>query len=177
MKWYLLIFVSIFATFAHAQDRRATTDDGTAVILHADGSWEAIPGSEDSHISDLILELEPSNSKTSYCRAGLRLHNNADYKVADIVFHISAYKAEGTLIETIVVGFNSIPPTRNQAKAIKFPFARCAEIAYLIVHGGDRCKMGELDMFSTAPGECLRRVQLSASSSIEMRKREVSEVP
>jgi hypothetical protein len=37
--------------------------------------------------------------------------------------------------------------------------------------------MGELDMFSTAPGECLRRARLSPGSSIEMRKREVSEVP
>ena len=177
MQWYLLILVGILTTFAHAQDRRATTDDGTAVILHADGSWEALVGGEDSDISKLLLELEPSNSKTSYCRAGLRLYNNAYYKVADIVFQISAYKAGGTLIETIVVGFNSIPPSRNQVRAIQFPFASCAEIAYLIVHGGDHCKMDDLNRFSPADGECLRRVQLSQRSSIEMRKREVSEVP
>jgi len=124
---------------------------------------------------EILLKLEGVKSGSSYCRAELRLYNDCNYKVRDIVFWLSVYKAGGTLIETVVAGFNSVRPSLNQVKAVKFSSVTCEQIDHVLVHGGDRCRMGDLDQFSAQKGECLSRVQVSSSTSVQFRKSETPE--
>lgn len=161
--------------FAHGETE-AITSDGRRVWLKDDHTWDFIADSEGSTRGRLVMTVEKKYDITSGCRIGLRLQNNTDYRVTSIVPQFSDYTRDHIRLETIFVPFEGITATFDRYQEMFFRGMKCRDIAYLKIHGGDRCTMGDLDKFSGEKGECLSRVLLIDSEIISIVKSDDSEV-
>ena len=76
----------------------------------------------------------------------------------------------GTMHETVTVGFQSVRPAESLQRAVEFTRIACADIARVQVSDADRCQMGDLNKFSPANGQCLARLRIAPSTSIKFDK-------
>jgi hypothetical protein len=108
--------------------------------------------------------------RPSACAIGLRLTNNQPFAIKTLVPQFSAYTRDNVLYQTVSVGFDSIKPTRDQYQKLSFAGLTCTEIAYVHVHGGDRCVMGPLTKYASSSDDCLRQVFVDESELIDIHK-------
>ncbi len=161
---------------AAGADFEVTGPDGRRILLKGDGTWqyaegEAKPPADRPVVKgEAVLTLERREDMGPHCRFGLRLANETDYEIRNIVPTFSAYRISGVLYDTIGVGFFSIKPGNNLYREVVFQGIRCDEIGRLQVGGGERCVMGDLDRFSYTGGACLERVRVVPSELVRFDK-------
>jgi hypothetical protein len=173
----LVCFGSMIPSSATGADFEVTAPDGRRILLKDDGTWryrEAVGEDKDATkpkvTGEGVLSLERRVEEGPNCRFGLRLANNTNYEVENIVPYIAAYRANGVLYDTRGVGFYSLKPGNSLYREVLFQAITCAEIARLQVTGGDRCVMGDLDRFSAEGGKCLERVRVVPSDLVRFDK-------
>ena len=161
--------------FALAHDGRAdfelTAPDGRRVLLEDDGTWKYQDAKEKDAVAvknqppeEAMLQLEQKVERGPHCRVVMRLVNTLPYEIGHIVPSFSAYRANGTMHETVTVGFQSVRPAESLQRAVEFTRIACADIARVQVSDADRCQMGDLNKFSPANGQCLARLRIAPST-------------
>lgn len=158
-------------------DFEVTGPDGRRILLKDDGTWRYREAAGEDNSAEKpkvtgegVLSVERRVEEGPNCRFGLRLANNTNYEIHNIVPYIAAYRASGVLYETRGVGFFSIKPGNSLYREVVFQGITCKEIDRLQVTGGDRCVMGDLDRFSAEGGRCLERVRVVASDLVRFEK-------
>ncbi len=158
-------------------DFEVTGPDGRRILLKDDGTWSYREASGDTKDTDRprltgegVLSLERRTEEGPNCRFGLRLTNNTNHEIHNIVPYIAAHRASGVLYDTRGVGFFSLKPGNSLYREVVFQGITCKEIDRLQVTGGDRCVMGDLDRFSADGGKCLERVRVVASDLVRFDK-------
>jgi hypothetical protein len=172
------LLVAAAAPFSAAwADFEVTGPDGRRIQLKDDGTWRyletAAPdeGKEKSKVTgEGVLTLERRTEIGSNCRFGVRLQNNTNYEIENIVPSFSVYRANGVLYETRTVGFYSIRPGNSLYREVFFQGIACSEIARLQVSGGERCVMADLDKYSSTGTACLDRVRVVPSELVRFDK-------
>jgi hypothetical protein len=172
----LLVAGLATATAARA-DFEVTGPDGRRILLKDDGTWRHLDAAGEAPAKDKptvkgegVLTLERRVELGPNCRFGLRLQNDTDYEIRNIVPTLSVYRANGVLYESNTLAFYSIRPGNNLYREVLFQGITCKEIARLQVSGGDRCVMGDLDKFSYTGGACLERVRVVPSDLVRFDK-------
>jgi hypothetical protein len=172
-----LLLAALLPLAAAGADFEVTAPDGRRILLKADGTWRYVDADEKAPAVDkpkatgeAVLALERRAEAGPNCRFGLRLANNTNYEIRNIVPYFSAYRANGVLYETLSIGFYSINPGNNQYREVLFRGITCQEISRLQVSGGSRCEMGDLDRFSYVAGACLERVRVVPSELLQFDK-------
>ena len=155
---------------AAAADFKVRGPDGRLILLKDDHTWEYVNGQGGAPEEHVLLSVERVEAGASSCLIGLRLVNNLRHPVRSLVPQFSAYKAGQIKIETVFQSFARIKPTRDQYQEIRFTGIGCPEIAYVKVHGADRCSMGDLTKFSVTKGECLKHIRLAPTDLINITK-------
>lgn len=161
--------------FALAHDARAdfelTAPDGRRLLLKDDGTWKYQDTKEkdtgaakNQPPEEAMLQLEQKVERGPHCRVVMRLVNTLPYEIGHIVPSFSAYRANGTMHETVTVGFQSVRPAESLQRAVEFTRIACADIARVQVSDADRCQMGDLNKFSPANGQCLARLRIAPST-------------
>jgi hypothetical protein len=172
------LLVAAAAPFSAARgDFEVTGPDGRRIQLKDDGTWryvEAKAPEQDKEKSKVtgegVLTLERRTEVGPNCRFGLRLQNNTNFEIENIVPSFSVYRASGVLYETRTVGFYSIRPGNSLYREVFFQGIACSDIARLHVSGGERCVMADLDKFSSIGTACLDRVRVVPSDLVRFDK-------
>jgi len=172
--------------------------DGRRILLSSDGTWRYLDmrsGDKPSERADqdetkmvpkaktaeakakddsgeATLTLERKTAKGGGCNYALRLVNKFPYEIGNLVLYYSAYRANGVVYDTQPAGaaFAFIKPGDQQQRELQFVGITCDDIVRIQVSGGDRCVMGELDKFSSQPGQCLARVRVVESNVVRFDK-------
>jgi hypothetical protein len=174
-----------------------TAPDGRRVLLKADGTWRyaddagAAKASGEAKASDkkaesadkkletaekkpegeALLSLEGRIEGNRICRLQLRLVNNLPYEIRSLVPELSIYRPNGVVYDSLFAGFSFLKPGDSQRREVRFNGIDCKDIARVMVGGGDRCEMGDLDKFTPGRGMCLARVQVVASQVMPFEKK------
>lgn len=170
--------LALLATAPAARaDFELTAPDGRRLLLKDDGTWKYQDAKEkDAAVAknqppeEALLQFEQKVERGPHCRVVMRLVNTLPYEIGHIVPSFSAYRANGTMHETVTVGFQSVRPAESLQRAVEFTRIACADIARVQVSDADRCQMGDLNKFSPANGQCLARLRIAPSTSIKFDK-------
>jgi len=173
----LVLLLGALAPLSAARaDFEVTGPDGRRILLKDDGTWRYQDAGQEQAkdkpkvTGEGVLTLERRTEAGPNCRFGLRLQNDTNFEIRNIVPSLSVYRANGVLYETRTLGFYSINPGNSLYKEVLFQGITCQEIARLQVSGGDRCVMGDLDKFSYTGGACLERVRVVPSDLVRFDK-------
>ena len=172
------LFLGVLAPLSAAwADFEVTGPDGRRILLKDDGTWRHLDATTKEESKDKprvtgegVLTLERRTEVGPNCRFGLRLQNNTNYEIQNIVPSFSVYRANGVLYETRTLGFYSINPGNSLYREVLFQGITCQQIARLQVSGGERCVMGDLEKFSSIGGACLDRVRVVPSDLVRFDK-------
>ena len=177
MKAFALTLLLVLATSSSvAADLQAVTSDGRKVILRSDHTWQyqdddAAPANDDQgDLEKLLLSLRRVDGSGSSCIVGVRLQNTSSYRVTSLVPQFSAYNKDDVRLVTAFEDFVGVNPTFHQDAKITFRAVRCNQVAYIKVHGGDKCTMDDMVRFSSNDGKCLKRVKVIPSDLLEFSK-------
>jgi hypothetical protein len=180
-------------------DFELTAPDGRRVLLKDDGTWRYVEGAgkaaTDAKAGDAKAETaggkpQPAEKKQEkklggeallslvgkvdgprICRLQLRLVNNLPYEIRSLVPELSIYRANGVAYDSLFAGFSFLKPGDSQRREVRFNGIDCKDIARVLVGGGDRCEMGDLDKFTPGRGMCLARVRVVASDVLPFEKK------
>jgi hypothetical protein len=183
-KKTLLCLATLVTTLAanSQADIPAVTEDGRAVILRDDQTWEFVEQAEVAAEESEATAVEPADLEVltlavekrveggRSCTLGLRLTNNSSHKVSSMVPQLSAMTGEDVLFDTVFISFHSIKPTLSQYAEANIRGLSCADIGRIRVHGADRCDFAELDKYNATNGECLARIRVLESELIQIAK-------
>lgn len=179
MKFYsfLTLLLLLFHQNVLAKDIYATTDDGVRVLLRDDASWvltdkpENINEEIEEDITKVDLKVTGKWEMRRSCRIGLTLTNRKAKYIRNLGLEFTAYTKDDVGFDTIIIGFHGIKPTQYQYQDAIFEGISCENISHILVHGGNRCSVGEdLVKFSTIDGECLSRINVIPSKLINIHK-------
>ena len=162
----------------------AVTDDGRRVRLLDDQTWEFIadekatadatePTAETAETPidpRISIEVTSKQARHGNCVFGLRLQNDTDFLITSLVPQFTAHVAGDVKYENVFRGFQRIKPTRKQFQELTFSRIKCDEITRIVLHGGDRCAMGELTKYSTEKGKCLEHVRVIPNPIVNLSK-------
>ena len=192
MSFLAVVCAAALAGGAAAADMELTAPDGRRVLLKADGTWryvdEAAPGKAAAESGDAkpqpaekklegaaLLSLEGKVEGNRICRLQLRLVNDLPYEIRSLVPEISIYRPNGVVYDSLFAGFSFLKPGDSQRREVRFNGIDCKDIARVVVGGGDRCEMGDLDKFTPGRGLCLARVRVLASNVLPFEKKPAEE--
>jgi len=174
---FLLSYVLLALSQVALADFSAVAPDGRRVLLKDDGTWkyeDAVGGksapANEQGAPKAVLQLEKKLQNGPHCRLELRLLNALPYEIVQLVPYFSAYRASGSLHQSLGVGFQNVRPSDSRNRVVDFIGISCSDIVRVQVVGGDRCEMGELTKFSPDKGECLGRVQVTPSDLVKFEK-------
>jgi len=152
------------------------TPDGRRVLLNDDHTWEYVtsddsiqsPASSQPHA---LLKISHVNEvEGGACKLGAVLENGLPYKIKSLSIRFSAYKTESLRYESVTRGFYEIKSTDSQYQQVYFRGIGCSEIHHVKVEDPGRCSMGDLDKFSSDPGDCIALIEIEYSDQINIRK-------
>ncbi len=114
----LIAFLGALIPLSAARaDFEVTGPDGRRILLKDDGSWSYREAGGESKDADRpkvtgegVLSLERKVEEGPNCRFGLRLTNNTNHEIHNIVPYIAAHRASGILYDTRGLGFFSVKP-------------------------------------------------------------------
>ena len=155
-------------------------DQGRRILLKDDGTWKFVdvPGPGDAASApakeqpqaDLLLvqRLDPPGG----CSFELTLVNTLTYDIRSLVPQFTVYRTNDVAYSTQSASFGTVRPGDRMSRSLQFRGIACADITKLLVHGGDRCDMGDLNKFSEANGQCLARIRVVPSELLRFEKRQ-----
>jgi hypothetical protein len=172
----ILFIAGMALSHAVQGDFELTAPDGRRLLLKDNGTWQYLEAKGKERADDQIKEgelgllLERKLERGNNCRFGMRLTNNLPYEVRSLVLSYSAYRANGVMYDTVSSGFGSLKPGNTQTREIEFAGIPCQAIGRVLVAGGDRCEMGDLNKWSYEKGKCLARVRVMESDQVRFEK-------
>ena len=175
----LLLVTGVALPPAARADFELTGPDNRRILLKDDGTWRYMEAKDNDPAKDKIedgteavLSLERKIEAGRNCRFAVRLVNNHPYEIRSLVLHYSAYRANGTLYDTVssLASFASMRPGNELRREFEFTGIACQDIARVQVIGGDQCNMGDLNKFSGVKGQCLARVRVVESDLVRFDK-------
>jgi hypothetical protein len=144
--------------------------DGRRVLLRNDHTWDYIEVEQGQPSESALLEVVNIQELRNACIVGLRMSNNLAFSIRSLVPSFTAFTTNGVRFETVSKAFSSINPTISQFQQIRFVGLRCQDIGHIQVHGADHCRVGQIDKFNDAEGECLSLIYVQASDLINISK-------
>ncbi|MGD8309968.1 MAG: DUF3157 family protein [Chromatiales bacterium] len=166
----LPVLIASLLPLGAGADMEVVTPEGQRVLLKNDHTWEYVQSETVPREQAAVLTVLHVSPRPSACAIGLRLTNNQPFAIKNLVPQFSAYTHDNVLYQTVSVGFNAIKPTRAQYQKLSFSGVTCSEIAYVHVHGGDRCVMGPMTKYASTSEDCLRQVFVDESDMIDIHK-------
>lgn len=161
---------------AHA-DFELTDPQGRRILLKDNGTWRVVePAAAASAASapyegpQSALRLEGATDAPGGCRFEFTLDNTLPYEIRSLVPQFTVLRANGVAYSTQTASFGPLRPGDSTRRAVQFLGIACRDVAKLLVQGGDRCEMGELNKFSDVKGACLARVRLLPSTLLTFEK-------
>jgi len=157
-------------------DFEVTAPDGRRILLKDDGTWRLVDAQKEQAKEKItvrgegVLTLERMVEQGSNCQIGVRLQNDTNYEIRNIVPRMIIYRTNGVAYEGRTLAFYSINPGNNSYRETLFRGISCKEIGRIQVTGGDRCVMGDLDQFTYTGGACLERVRVVPSDLVRFDK-------
>ena len=157
-------------------DLEVTAPDGRRILLKDDGTWLHVdatkeqPSEKATLAGEGVLTLERMVEHGSNCQIGVRLQNDTNYEIRNIVPRFVVYRTNGIAYEARTLAFYSIFAGNNAYRETLFRGIGCKEIGRIQVTGGDRCVMGDLDRFAFTGGACLDRVRVVPSDLVRFEK-------
>ncbi len=171
MRRYLLVCLILLLTgITIDADMELVTPDGRRVLLKENHTWEYVEQAEGPNTGNALLRVERRVELSNSCLLGLRLTNNMEVRITNLVPMFSAFTQDDVRYETVFMSFFGIKPTRDQYQEIRFTGIKCQDIAYVKIHGGDRCSVGELNKYSPQKGVCLKLIQVEPSDLVKISK-------
>lgn len=164
----VLLWTLIVAPVDAATD--AVTDDGERVRLYDDFTWQYLESEETPTVVEITLRVVSKTNQQGSCVLGLKLKNDAPYRIVSLVPQFSALVKGDVPFDNVFVSFQNVRPTLTQYQEIKFKQVACEDITRVKMHGGDRCNMSDLTKYSPEKGECLKRIDIEPSHLIEISK-------
>jgi hypothetical protein len=150
--------------------------DGRRILLKDDGTWKyldekpPLEGPPEAPPPTAEIRVAGKADTPSGCQFDLLLGNTLPYEIRSLVPEFSAIRANGVTYSSQVVAFIGIKPGGELRRSLRFGGIKCAEIDKLLVQGGDRCVMGELERFGNAKGVCLARLKVVPSELVRFEK-------
>lgn len=171
-----LLTAMVAVPVAHA-DFELTDPRGRRILLKDDGTWRVVePAAPDAAASAAVegpqseLQLERAADVPGGCRFEFALRNTLPYEIRSLVPQFTVLRDNGVAYSTQTASFGPLRPGDSTRRAVQFLGIGCKDVAKLLVQGGDRCEMGELNKFSDAKGACLARVRLLSSTLLPFEK-------
>jgi len=118
-----------------------------------------------------VLSLHVKKSYQDACMFGFTLTNTLPYKITDIAFRFTAVLRGDVAYNQFTRNFSGLNPTDAQYREITFNGITCDEIERIEVADVGRCSMDDLSRFSAKPGDCIKRVDVAASSQARVVKK------
>jgi hypothetical protein len=161
-----------FAAAALAQDEdiKAVTLDGRPVVLKSDNTWEFVNFEEGDPANSAVLTVTRIWEMDDACKLQFRLQNNLGYRISALVPRITVQNHDGIIYDTKSISFASIKPTDSQYTEIQFSGIGCHGIKHMKVFDAARCRMGKIDQWNEAEGECLSHLVVEPSQEINISK-------
>ncbi len=147
----------------------AVTLDGRVVKLLENHTWEYVEYEEGDPETSAVLTVTKVHEMDEACRLQLHLENNLTFKIRSLVPRFTVYNQEDIMYESISKSFTGIKPTRDLYRDIQFSLG-CRDISRIIVHGAERCTMGDIDMFNEEEGQCLGHIYVTPTDLINISK-------
>lgn len=178
MSWKSAILLSlVLPASQHALAAiQLVTPDGKQVLLKDDHTWEYVSPENTTTSSEpleshALLKISHVNEvEGGACRLGVVVENGLPYKIKNLSVRFTAYKSESLRYESVTRGFYEIKSTDSQYQQVYFRGIGCSEIHHVKVEDPGRCTMGDLDRFSSNPGDCIALVELEPSNLINIQK-------
>ncbi|MCB1842465.1 MAG: hypothetical protein KDI09_05840 [Halioglobus sp.] len=170
----LLFLGSLSAGASQAHDGpeiQAITDDGRAVVLRKDHTWDFVEVQAGDPATSAVLTVTEVKEMHEACGLQIRLQNNMTHRIRSIVPRFSVYNDRNIEFDSKSQSFTAVKPTRSQYKRIQFNGIGCHEIKWVRVHDAARCTIGEVvDMFNEEEGQCLSYIYVEPSNLINISK-------
>lgn len=165
----ILAFAAVNAV-AHTQPEiEAITTDGQAVILYEDHTWEFVEYEPGNPETSAVLTVTKVEEMGEACRMQLHMQNNLTFKIRSLVPRFTVYNQDNVMYDSKSKSFTAIKPTRDQYRELQFSIG-CRDISRILVHGAERCTMGDIDMFNEEDGQCLSHIYMTPSDLINISK-------
>ena len=165
----ILAFVALQAAAHTTPEIEAMTDDGRPVILYEDHTWEFVEFDEGDPENSAVLTVTKVQEMGEACRMQLHLQNNLTFKIRSLVPRFTVYNLDNVMYDSKSKSFTSIKPTRDQYRELQFSLG-CRDISRILVHGAERCTMGDIDMFNEEDGQCLEHIYVTPTDLINISK-------
>lgn len=171
MRYLVLILATCaLQAAAHTEPEiKAMTNDGRAVILYEDHSWEFLEYEEGDPARSAVLTVTKVDEMGEACRLQLHMQNNLSFKIRSLVPRFTVYNRDNVVYDSKSRSFTAIKPTRDQYRELQFSIG-CRDISRIMVHGAERCTMGDIDMFNEEDGQCLEHIYVTPSDLINITK-------
>jgi hypothetical protein len=160
--------------------------EGRRILLRDDGTWlyldanppkaAAAPASAASEPADekpppmAELLVVGKSDTPSGCQFDLLLRNTLPYEIRSLVPEFGAIRTSGVTYTTQTAAFISLKPGDELARSVRFNGIKCSEVEKVVVQGGDRCVMGDLERYGGAKGACLARLKLLPTKLVRFEK-------
>lgn len=160
------------AAAVHAEDAniKAVTLDGRPVLLKSDNTWEFTKFEQGNPADSAVLTVTRIWEMDDACKLQFRLTNNLGYRISALVPRISVQNKDGIIYDTKSISFASIKPTDSQYTEVQFSGIGCHSIEHMKVFDAARCRMGKIDQWNEAEGECLSHLYVEPSQDINITK-------
>ena len=166
----ILALVALSAVADHnVPEIEAITHDGRVVKLKENHTWEFVEYEEGDPENSAVLTVTKVHEMGEACRLQLHLQNNLTFKIRSLVPRFSVYNEDNVMYESISRSFTAIKPTRDLYREIQFTLG-CRDISRILVHGAERCTMGDIDMFNEEEGQCLAHIYVTPTDLINISK-------
>ena len=171
MRFLILILAlgSLQAAAHSIPEIEAMTNDGRPVILYEDHTWDFVEYEEGDPETSAVLTVTKVHEMDQACRMQLHLQNNLTFKIRSLVPRFTVYNQDNVMYESISKSFSQIKPTRDLYRDLQFSLG-CRDISRILVHGAERCTMGDIDMFNEEDGQCLAHIYVTPSDLINISK-------
>ncbi|NND66841.1 MAG: hypothetical protein HKN19_04560 [Halioglobus sp.] len=166
----LILALGALNAVAHTEPEiEAITVDGRSVILHEDHTWDFVEPEKGNPETSAVLTVTKLQDMGEACRMQLHMQNNLPFKIRSLVPRFTVYNLDNVMYDSKSKSFTAIKPTRDQYRELQFSLG-CRDISRILVHGAERCTMGDIDMFNEEDGQCLAHIYMTPSDLINISK-------
>jgi hypothetical protein len=151
-------------------DIRAVTLDGRQVVLKNDKTWDFVNLEQSDPANSAVLTVTRVWDMGDACKLQFRLTNNLGYRISALVPRLAVQNNDGIIYDTKSLSFASIKPTDSQYTEVQFSGIGCQNISNMKVTEAPRCRMGKIDQWNEAEGECLSHIFVEPSQDINISK-------
>jgi hypothetical protein len=158
--------------------------DGRRILLKDDGTWRYLdekPAAAEAPASSASepakepppmaeLRVVGKSDTSAGCQFDLLLLNTLPYEIRSLVPEFGAIRTSGVTYAMQAAAFIGIKPGDELRRSVRFAGIRCSDVEKVLVQGGDRCVMGDLERYGGAKGACLARLKLVPTELVRFEK-------